>query len=631
MYTLTLWGSSEACTADSDITVYWNQYPDTLELGDRTVYSLPAQVSAQSVALRGEYLSWLAKAVSPSKKTHLPLRRFEFTSGLHAWLLTIPTQYAFYPSSFAYSFMRLSALFQIIDGQAVNRVQVFFMDATTARVIREWCISRNIDFVSYHEQGPQALNHYGARHFVRQMLALFGPYLEITLSLLKKYFVFFSLTRPNRFVSQPAGASTVILDYWAHIDQESALSGRFISNYWGTLPSRIVEDDFNPFWFHIAITNSRAAVLNARRACKSLRAHTATQHWLLQDHFSVGVGIHALLTSFRLQRRQGKMFKHLSLHNEQMGVDLRAMALSCWQSELTGRGLAQNALWLYLYKRTARSIKAQSPIIYLMENQPWELMMQLQWQKYNGGSRTGVIHSVAHVNDTRYALAQVGTQARLHIPAPDVITTMDHTSSSTMRFNGIDPQSIRQLEALRYLIDNDSTSLRARARKNPGALKLLVVGEYDPRMSDRQVQLISACLQRSDQDLHVAFRPHPASQYVPAALPPTVVITRSKRIQKDLVDADAVLLSNSSFAVIDIRLAAIPYAIFLDGRILDRRLGAEWGDPNVVHNSTDLIDWLQGDNLFNRETPVSQDTNIDRNPQIPNWMAFLREIRTRVA
>ena len=621
-----LWCSPEHAPPPGYLTVYWSQYISDQEREAGNI-SLPDLVNDNVDYWKPRYLSWLESIGKSPYGSTTVVDALLIRPGLSYWWMTIPSDYSFSPKSIAYATIRLWALAEIADDHNVEELVAHGADAELEEVLKLWCNrnGRKITFVrgwNTNKTEPQFQNT--SSHLQKRL----PPFISGIGYIALQYLRYFTLRR-HKLSSETAGDSAFnVVDYFANLDVQAAWEATYKSNYWGPLTQLLPLLGKTVNWIHIDVRSAALPdVHSAREAIRSLnRGNSSSRHVLLQDCLTLRIAFKAIAQYVRI-RRITKQFKARIPWTETLsGLDISPLVRSPLQSELQGFGAARNALWLSLFEEALPLRSAESPYIYLMENQPWELAFLQVRMARAGGPNFGVAHVPVRAWDFRYALGSSndGAQNGRTLPMPSYFTVIDPKSESVMIENGLGLSTIVRVEALRFLFQSSTAQGTSdkRAADFP-CQRVLVFGEYDPLMFAKQLQVLEELIPLTGGKCSFIFRPHPAKPLLQESLPNGVSLSEVHTAGKALAECDVALCSNISSASLDANLRGIPILLFRDGRAFNGSPLIAQSGIKYVNDATEVAAALEELNLGGSPIFMEHTYSMYLDSGLPKWRTLL--------
>lgn len=591
--------------------VLWQGYLSDEEPESLT-FSLPQLIYEDADRWKALYLDWLGNiANAPAHNGNLE-HSLTIRPGLSYWWMTLPTESSFAEDALVFRTLRLWAFVELAEKLGFMEIELVGADPEIARILQEWGRETGRRITSARAQGKPSRGLPRLGQLAKSgsvLLQLPAAAAIIALEFLR--YGLKSRTATQRTAHEPH--EVTIIDYFDNFQIDQARSSRYRSNYWGRLPEQFALLGIPVHWVHIDCRSTSApSIDSARKAIEALNEnHTAQRHSLLQDRMTLRVlakVVNQYLAIIRLG--VGIRRTRLTWTHAPSRLDMWPLVRRKWRRAYYGVDAARNASWLVLFKGVSEGQQASGSCLYLMENQPWELALISNWQGTNSGLVLGIPHSTVRGWDLRYAIGCAHNQASPFeaLPRPNTVLVNGPAASEVLARNGYPVHQLESVEALRYL-QTTTTTARLKLRNEFNRLELLALGEYDPCLAARQVDLLNNLVEACDQDLRVTYRPHPSSVSLLAALDGRIRLSSSSEISLDLAESDLAFCSSVSSAAVDALLAGVPVLVFRDGSVLDGQVSGVqvFGSVtnageliNAVHSfiSNDSVKQSQGESCF---------------------------------
>lgn len=305
----------------------------------------------------------------------------------------------------------------------------------------------------------------------------------------------------------------------------------------------------------------------------------------------------------------------------------------------------ETLLWLQAVEGFALNIPAATPVLYLQENQAWELCLLSAWQRNNGGRTCGVIHTTVRPWDLRFLICERLQSVGALVPRPDVTLVNGPVGRESLLLAARGALERHEVEALRFLMEMNPLPIVGGAAKRVGrddeapprrdnpprtscsgadrGSVLLVLGEYDPNYSADIVRMaagVAELARMRSSPMDVIWRPHPATGSV--VIPSDWTIGTGCPMDDLLAQATSVLGGATSTSIVHAISRGLPVAVLL-ARDAFNSLGSEvLSHVRIVRTAEEVYraahtGSVGGVNLLDRL--------FHRDPDLRRWRAFLDE------
>ena len=563
MTSATLWLSSDDPACSEGTLLLWAQFTHDVH---RTVpvISLPELVEKDAKKWRARYLAWLEGVGGTNCGGLTLVEAMKIRPGLSYWWMTIPSEFSLSPDSIAYAVIRLWVLEEVARNLGLEKLEVVGADSALKRVLSSWSHSSSIGitFRDSHPLNPSGVLELG---FFQKFKRLLPARAKALMFMAKVYLQYFTLRRPT--VRGQSKTNPVVVDYLAHFDLEAAYEGRYESHFWGALVSKKSYLGGHTDWIHIDV---RSATLPTSRKSKAvIRAlnEKASQphHFLAQSFFDFDVLLRALSTFQEI----AMLGKHWNLvgKDPQSEMDFRPILEERVVSDFSGTAAASNAIWLCLFEKILSPAVRDRKLLFLWENQPWELAALHARKSSRSPANIGVAHLPVRYWDLRHFLGySVGVLETSFLPQPDIVAVPDATSVERIEIPQLPPRQIFEVEALRFEPKKHKALKSRRNCRDGEKTRILVLGELLDSMVQRQLKLVESLLEATGNEYSITFRPHPAGSADLPILNPAVSLSGNSLARDDYQSCDAVLCSSITASSLEAHIAGVLVLIYRDGR-----------------------------------------------------------------
>jgi surface carbohydrate biosynthesis protein (TIGR04326 family) len=306
-------------------------------------------------------------------------------------------------------------------------------------------------------------------------------------------------------------------------------------------------------------------------------------------------------------------------------MDIYALVKPVLNSDFNGTGAARNALWMSLFDEFFKSLPKNNTCIYLMENQSFELALLNAWSDRLSAPILGFVHGPVREWDLRCALGTNSnvTMRSKNLPTPNLICVNGPLAERVLLENGIPPELLTSIEALRYEPVSESIEHSLFDRPtDPSGLRILMVGEYEDELLHQQLLLLGELCEFLPSSFALTFRPHPGSAVSLEDVPRGAHLSSERMFGRDLDKCDLVIASNVSNAALDAYLRGIRVIMQGDGRVLNGTPVPKEAHIKMILTAADILTTLrlvEEEHNYN----ITIDTLFNIDPHLPRWRTLL--------
>ncbi len=624
MKSVVIWFPSDSCPDTHEHVVFWQQYlTDSRTSAD--CHSLPAMVHDEADRWKHAYLEWVARiGQAPIRGVNLE-QRLKIRPRLSYWWMTVPTEFSFTEDALAYVAIRLWAFAEFADDNGLTDVKLVGASQDVARAMHVW--GRLTGRKVTAERAPKLQEPpLSLRHRIRNSSNVGIQALFAVRHIGKVFLEYGPKQRQFGKRSAPRIDELTIVDDLAHLIVDGSEPPKFSSHYWGSLPAQLASWGKRVHWIHLDYRSTKVTSLReSRRIVESMDGNFANQrHTLLQDDMTVGMMARSVVSLCRIQGLGIRLARsHLSWRHSASGMDLWPVVKRTWRRSFYGATAAQNALWLELF----RFEEPTGSCLYLMENQPWELVLVNNWRTSVEGGVFGVIHSSVRGWDLRYSAGYSSGRGKRHALLPRPTATLANGPFSHLQLSGhgFDASELLAVEALRYIANEPDVHRVPVDGSSAWSCRLLALGEYDHHAFHTQVRLLNALVNARPNDVSITFRPHPGALHDLSSLDSRIVLSSSQSIRADLATSDAAFCSSVSTASLDALLAGVPTILYRDGGVLDAQLLPSGPSSVSVTSATQLIAAIDALPRDGGPSPIAADMVFNLDAELPHWRRFFAD------
>lgn len=564
-----------------------DQHPDTI--------SLPSYVELHAEEVRSRLLAFLCevKLVQADRQTLEDSLRFD--DGFSMWWVTFPSLKRLGQQSIPIA-CRLIALEMIVGSTNLDNIKVASDDKTIATLIlgtlgrrpmrAQWVVDEFWRSLVYPIRAAASLCRYIAH----------------TRAIPKDY--------PS--ISENSSSRVAFFDYLPLSLHQPQKESSYISPYWGDVPDLVPQ----PFWYHIYPRN-----VDYRNITKSIRL----VKWL----DTIGPGNHLLFLK-RIKFRDVLQVLRLMVRNRRVHVRFRTVLRQFsladsnlrlwhvfedeWDDSVLGTTGIRHLLLIWSADSFVRAMPSHPKIYYLMENQPWEVILNHLLKKYNKGPAIGFAHSTIRFWDLRYFSDPRDNPFRHpqnHRPFPDHILVNGDLAKSLLRDNCFPESALSVVEATRY---NYLHSSVYNAESDAGDIVLL--GDSDVRANSTLLEVFRKALTLHSFDRRIQIRSHPICPLTEKQLGPLAKHVSTESLLSLFRSAAVVVTTAGSSSSADSAALGIPTIVVLDAKELNNSPLRGKNITFDARTADELALLLRSPTTFERRQPALIFT-LD--PLYPRW------------
>jgi surface carbohydrate biosynthesis protein (TIGR04326 family) len=524
-------------------------------------------VEEQASSLRSRFLGWVYDLGEAEVGGARLVDRLALRPTFSYWWMTLLVEKSHDKSARLIDAVKLLALEDLAQIHSAGRMILASGDKTLASAFRLWCSNAGFEF-QLHRLSTAAVALKPARRLLRSLPQPVQALISLSNYLWRRW----PLRGAGRFPSTSDKGKVTILDYLFHLTKEALTTGRFGSNYWTHLVDALERDAVRVNWLHQYV--GQGVVSSARQAVDLVarfnRNSPGTQLHSTLDHALGWRVVKKTVRDYSRLALIGLRLSEVRRHFRPAGscVDLWPLFKEDWYDSIFGKTAVSNLLHLNLLERDLAQFPHQELGLYLQENQSWEMALIYAWKAAGHGHLIGVPHTCVNFWDLRFffdvrAYRRTGKN---DLPLPDTVALNGPAALTAYRKGGYPEHGIREVEALRFLYIADFPPLRRVTIAAPrGSLRVLVLGDYSPSVSRRQMQWLSEAAHSLPPETQYVVKPHPACPIKAADLPALKTRITDAPLAELLRDCDVAYTSNVTSAAVDAYSAGIHVVSVLDG------------------------------------------------------------------
>jgi len=527
-------------------------------------YSIPKIIEDNADKFKAIYLDWVYELGHQKINGKIIIDLLSIRKDFSFWWTTLIFEKSKWKSPGIFKSFQLIALFSVLDDfDNISSVDVSLSDHNFIKSIKKWSIKKNVKINNINVKINQK-NFFSLKvffdsfpHFLRGIIWLVNYSIKRwPRSRFKKNFKFNSDKN-----------NLLILSYFLNIDKYQVRSNTFRTGYWTQLHDLLPELKIKTNWLHLFVKSEEYK--NPTKANDLLNRFNNNEisndfHSLVDNYLSIGVIIGTLKDYLKI------VFIGYSIKNiknyfviENTEINLWNFQSFDWKCSIFGKTSIANCLYLNLFEKVFKEIPTQNKGLYLLENQPWEKLMLYAWRKNNHGSIIGVQHTIVNFWDLRHFsnVDEYKVINHLKMPTPDKVALNGPVSQKLYEKNLKSKIIFDEVEALRYLhLDIPNINNNIPVKKDT----LLVLGDFDPNITLKQMQLLSLAMKIIDFSINIIVKPHPMSPIKQKHFPDLDFKVVTDSIEDLRSDYSFAYCSNPTAASLDVYLSGKKVIVMLD-------------------------------------------------------------------
>ncbi len=558
---LVIWDLPETPPADNSVYLFWKSF---VLASDGRQHSIPLIIDQERFKIREIYLNWIGEVFGqissdPSVRVHSLLDEgFNYTN-----LMPIMEMNVFSKSPQIDTAIRLIALLEFIKARNFRSLKYNGADPVLSRTLEQFSKDTGLSYTS--NSFPQN-NNFSLLKLVKRYISSKSAITWIAVQWLR--------TTPLRFLNPPWSAgnqsSINFVSYWANFDKKKNAEGKFVSDYWGNLPSLLQQQNILTSWLHISPV--KPSLFNSwceRRQIARINKHERFQnHQHLYSLFSLSVVKRVILNFIRIRRAFKDVDRNIFSSTE-LGF-LWPLFEDEFKNSISRINLAENLIKYELIRRYSSGVRVESTLLYLYEGQPWEGVLNFFLSRRNCNKRFGVQHSSVRFWDLRNFQFSVPNRGsgplECYFPTSvllngamaektfcsGVTKQLDHVNVESLRLLTAKPRNLSELE---------------RPRDIPSQY-ILIIGSFLDEESQQTLNLsLNAFLDWPEVSL--VFKPHPLLHTANIGKNSKRIIESELEINQLIRYADFVIAAPSTTGALNAVISGVPLVTFLSPTYLN--------------------------------------------------------------
>ncbi len=541
-------------------TIHWNEF-GTNQSND--LISLPTYIEQNEEALRRRFLEFVYEVGQYRVAGRTVIERLQIDEDFSYWWLTLFALRRTHPDSGIPETIKLLALEEIVKKMNISDITINIQEPRARRCIKDFCLNLGISCTDIGPPSQPTKFRFSLRRF--------SPRWCIALATLCRQ------TWRSRSFSQNQsiesnGKSIALFDYLTGFEAEAAGVGTYRSRFWSNLPELLEEQFDKLIWNHTReIGDSSTSRKSAEKLLSTLNVHPVNSHKLFESKISLQIFWKVVCDYCRLYKSGISETEAKTMFTpSNSDLPLWPLFRTEWIDSLRGSTAIRHLILLHTIREMVRQMPRQLVGIYLLENQPWELVLTNAWKRAGHGTLIGMPQAAPKYWEIRqFVDSRSRTDHGLSkFPQPDLIASTSLRGRQMLLSSGVSQDQVIDVEALsyQYLINlqKSKDSSEKFSTANP---TVTLLGDFSV---DETRQLLDICSPVLAQNGHSAiFKAHPTSPLNKSEIAKYGITEFVGDLGALLTSSRLVITTSFTSAAVDAYCLGIPLLLFSNGKNLN--------------------------------------------------------------
>ncbi len=577
--------------------------------------SLPQYVEDHGDDLRQRFLAFVRQIGESQVANKSLIEHLRIAPGFSYWWMTLFACKRWSATSNIIEATRLMALEDILCEIRPTTISLVTNRSAVSHVIGDWCARSGIEFTLMSGKPATSVSHDRKSKFVpRPLVAL--------LVLLRE--MYRRIGSPKNPTSPDGFVDVVAIDYLSRFDVDKARHGEFRSGFWGQLVNCLNNAGQTTLFVHnFAPSKTTPTRRSVRPIIDALNRNTSkSQHHLLDSRLSVAVLMLGCFIYLRLltSRIRIRRIKH-SFSPAGSQLNLWELFRDEWLNSLSGSTAMLHSLTISELEQAVNATPPCRTVLYLMENQPWEMAFIQLWKNHRSEPLIGIPHSTIRYWDLRYFLDRHPIRSDLITspPIPNTIAVNGPAALNALRTSGTQLEQVVEVEALAYLYLQDVQISTSESNRVNESTRLLVLGDFFTNQNAALMSLLEQALAVIDRRFVITVKPHPLRPIQIEEYPRIQFVIDTSPLVEQLGRCDIVLTTNGTSASAEAYQCGLSVITALNGETFNYSPLRDVLGATFVESADHLAQALTqstSENLSNRTDYFRIDNSLSRWKQL---------------
>ena len=603
----------QSASENDKTVIYWNDFGAN-QTND--FISLPTYIEQNEEALRSRFLEYVYEVGQSQIDGKTIIERLRLDEDFSYWWLTLFALRRTHPNSGIPETIKLFALEEIVKKLNISDLTIDIHDLRVRSCIKDFCLNLGISCTDI----GSPVKSVNSNSILRRL----APNWCVALATLSRQ-TWRSRSFGQNQINESNGKSIALFDYLTGFDVKAANAGNYRSRFWSDLPGVLEENFDNLVWNHTReIGDSSTSRKNAEKLLNDLNRRHESAHKLFESKVGVRVFCKVVRDYLRLCKSKVDGIEAKAVFTPRnSALSLWPLFQTEWNDSLRGSTAVRHLILFHTIREMVGQMPRQLVGIYLLENQPWELILTNAWKRAGHGTLIGMPQAAPKFWEVRqFVDSRSRTDFGLSkFPQPDLIASTSMRGRQMLLSSGVAQNQLIDVEALsyQYLINLQQLKAPSENFNTPNAT-VTVLGDFSLDETRQLLQICSPVL--AQNGLRVIFKAHPTSPLSQKEIIEYGITEFSGELSALLPSSKLIVTTSFTSAAVDAYCLGIPLLLFSQGK--DLNMSPLRAEPGVqfFHDSISLQVLLE--HLPDFETSSNRDFfNLD--PNLHRWRQSLRQ------
>jgi len=546
----------ENIVGEDVLVILWNSFSLPEGLDPTRTVSLPHYVEINGDRLKERFLSFVNQIGESKIDDKTVIEHLTIAPNFSYWWMTLFACKRWNDSSRQIDAVKLIALEELLLDKKINKISISNSDSELKIIIKKWCQSNSVNF----QDASIGTRHLGLRETIPRLIP--RP-IRAMIALVRVILNRRGLNLNRHLVE--TDMDTLLIDHFSRFGIESAERGEFVSGFWGPLLGLGKEPRRTVFLHNFVRTSDTPRLSVASDLISKLNANPNRGRHLLLDS---PLGLKAVTNVLSIYLRLTKARLRIRTVRHQfvpLGSNLNLWPLFKreWLDSLSGSTSMGHSILITDIELIADVLPSCKRVIYLMENQPWEMALLQIFVNRRQEILIGYPHSTIRFWDLRYWTAKqnLGLSTSASQPTPHQVAANGPQARASLESSGFRFQRIVDVEALSYLYLEHPDKLSVSDTKQ----RVLVLGDFFPEQNRALLQLLGEVDPNLRSKLLLTFKAHPSCRVDSSWLSALSMETDTRPLADLLRECDIVLSTNGTSASAEAHQFGVRVITILNG------------------------------------------------------------------
>ena len=582
MKELNIWDKNTSPTQNLNNIILWNTHNIK---NSSNIISITDIVENQSDTLKKKFLEIIFNFRKKKINNINLIKYFYIRKDFSYWWMSLINEKSNISKSiYINDIIKIIALELWLDDNSINVIRLHSNNKELIQTISNLCQKLNIKMIINSDKKYAKKNSYFNIKFTKLLLILY---------LIYYFLINFKLVKLKNYSFNKTKKSITLISYFLNFDKTLAKKGILKSNYWTELTKLFENNNIKTNWLHLySLNEGFSSVDEANLILKKLNKNNNENqfHFTQFTNLNLKTCIQIIKDSFKLHNLFLKFpINKFNISYKGSNTNYWPLFRSDFEKTFKYNYLIINMIYFNFFEFLSLELNQQEKIIFLQENQSWEMPFIHLFDINSKSKKIGFPHSGVRYWDLRYFDGKLSyEQSKNAKPKANFIGVNGPISKKLLINDNYPDKNIINVESLRHmhLLNNPILKINY---NNKQKLNILILGDYSNKINFKMLNLLDETSTFLPKYTNYYFKPHPSNLDFHFKLKNIYLNITKEQISTLINDINVVYASDQTSSSSDAYFNGLPVIIFLNQQILNLSPLVNMPNVDFIDNNPEFL------------------------------------------